>query len=130
MYVRGKRLQKGSVPSSSALQQRRTDGRRHTRETTETGACDYPGTPQGSGRVGVTKKAKSGGFHKTLVTPNYDLGGPIPRTLGMCAPHFFISRAQEIDDFTSSWLDSCVFAHRDFFNFHKLNKLTEIYWRR
>ena len=27
--------------SSSALQQRRTDGRRHTRETTETGACDY-----------------------------------------------------------------------------------------
>ena len=39
MYVRGKRLQKGS----SALQQRRTDGRRHTRETTETGACDYTG---------------------------------------------------------------------------------------
>ena len=42
MYVRGKRLQKGSTHSSgSALQQRRTDGRRHTRETTETGACDY-----------------------------------------------------------------------------------------
>ena len=40
MYVRGKRLQKGSTHSSSALQ-RRTDGRRHTRETTETGACDY-----------------------------------------------------------------------------------------
>ena len=41
MYVRGKRLQKGSTHRSSALQQRRTDGRRHTRETTETGACDY-----------------------------------------------------------------------------------------
>ena len=41
MYVRGKRLQKGSTHSSSALQQRRTDGRRHTRETTDTGACDY-----------------------------------------------------------------------------------------
>ena len=40
-YVRGKRLQKGSTHSSSALQRRRTDGRRHTRETTETGACDY-----------------------------------------------------------------------------------------
>ena len=45
MYVRGKRLQKGSThSSSSALQQRRTDGRRHTRETTETGACDYTGS--------------------------------------------------------------------------------------
>ena len=44
MYVRGKRLQKGSTHSSSrALQQRRTDGRRHTGETTETGACDYTG---------------------------------------------------------------------------------------
>ena len=43
MYVRGKRLQKGSTHSSSALQQRRIDGRRHTRETTETGACDYTG---------------------------------------------------------------------------------------
>ena len=43
MYVRGKRVQKGSTHSSSALQQRRTDGRRHTRETTETGACDYTG---------------------------------------------------------------------------------------
>ena len=43
MYVRGKRLQKGSTHSGSALQQRRTDGRRHTRETTETGACDYTG---------------------------------------------------------------------------------------
>ena len=43
MYVRGKRLQKGSTHSSSTLQQRRTDGRRHTRETTETGACDYTG---------------------------------------------------------------------------------------
>ena len=41
MYVRGKRSQKASTHSSSALQQRRTDGRRHTRETTETGACDY-----------------------------------------------------------------------------------------
>ena len=41
MYVRGKRSQKGSTHSSSAIQQRRTDGRRHTRETTETGACDY-----------------------------------------------------------------------------------------
>ena len=41
MYVRGKRSQKGSTHSSSALQQRRTDGQRHTRETTETGACDY-----------------------------------------------------------------------------------------
>ena len=41
MYVRGKRLQKGSTHSSSALQQRRTDGRRHTLQTTETGACDY-----------------------------------------------------------------------------------------
>ena len=41
MYVRGKRVQKGSTHGSSALQQRRTDGRRHTRETTETGACDY-----------------------------------------------------------------------------------------
>ena len=29
--------------SSSSAQQRRTDGRRHTRETTETGACDYTG---------------------------------------------------------------------------------------
>ena len=36
MYVRGKRLQKGSTHRSSALQQRRTDGRRHTRETSET----------------------------------------------------------------------------------------------
>ena len=43
MYVRGKRLQKESTHSSSALQQQRTDGRRHTRETTETGACDYAG---------------------------------------------------------------------------------------
>ena len=43
MYVRGKRLQKGTTHSRSALQQRRTDGRRHTRETTETGACDYSG---------------------------------------------------------------------------------------
>ena len=42
IYVRGKRLQKGSThSSSSALQQRRTDGRRHTREATDTGACDY-----------------------------------------------------------------------------------------
>ena len=31
------------VSCSCALQQRRTDGRRHTRETTETGACDYTG---------------------------------------------------------------------------------------
>ena len=43
MYVRGKRSQKGITHSSSALQQRRTDGRRHTRETTETSACDYTG---------------------------------------------------------------------------------------
>ena len=43
MYVCGKRFQKGSTHSSSALQQRRTDGRRHTRETTETGACDHTG---------------------------------------------------------------------------------------
>ena len=44
MYVRGKRSQKGSTHSRSALQQRRIDGRRHTRETTETGACDYTAT--------------------------------------------------------------------------------------
>ena len=43
MYLRGKRLQKGSTHSSSAPQQRRTDGRRHTREATETGACNYTG---------------------------------------------------------------------------------------
>ena len=73
MYVRGKRLQKGSTHSGSALQQRRTDGRRHTRETTETGACDYTArswkgrrnekgdvfsAPEAAGRVGVTKKAE------------------------------------------------------------------------
>ena len=40
-YVHGKRLQKGSTHSSSALQQRRTDRRRHTRETTDTGAKTY-----------------------------------------------------------------------------------------
>ena len=43
-YVRGKRLQKGITHSSSALRQRRTNGRRHTRETTETGAGDYCNT--------------------------------------------------------------------------------------
>ena len=56
MYVREKRLQKGSTHSSSALQQRRTDGRRYTRETQRRALAT---TPQGAGRVGVTKKAEN-----------------------------------------------------------------------
>ena len=68
MYVRGKRLQKGS----SALQQRKTDGRRHTRETTETGACDY--TPEGAGRVGVTKKAENRHFYPNFSWVELALG--------------------------------------------------------
>ena len=55
MYVLGKRLQTGSTHSISALQQRRTDGRRHTRETTETGACDY------NGRSWKGRRNKKGG---------------------------------------------------------------------
>ena len=59
MYVRGKRLQKGSTHSSSALQQRRTDGRRHTRETTQIQRRALVTTPEGAGRAGVTNHSSS-----------------------------------------------------------------------
>ena len=50
-------MQKGITHSSSALQQRRTNGRRHTRETTETGACDYCNT----GRSWKGRRNEKGG---------------------------------------------------------------------
>ena len=61
-YVRGKRLQKGITHSSNALQQRRTNGRRHTQETTETGACDYCNT----GRSWKGRRNEKGGKIKQM----------------------------------------------------------------
>ena len=68
MYVCGKRLQRGSTHSSSALQQRRTDGRRHTRETAETGACDYTGRSwKGRRSVGYPGGSSSGCLTSSIV---------------------------------------------------------------
>ena len=50
-------MQKGITHSSGALQRRSTNGRRHTRETTETGACDYCNT----GRSWKGRRNEKGG---------------------------------------------------------------------